>query len=297
MIRSPLRTGTASTALSGLLLVTAAKPGHAQSDLDRAPMRSFSTSRQYHGETRLLADLTYSAGTLRLAPGPVSDLYRMNLSYDDARFTPVSAYDASRGVASLGLAASGVAGFRVVSSGQLRQTATVFITPTADVALHLTLGAADADLELGGLRLSDLTLETGASRTRVRFSSPNGTRCRQAELTAGAAEVTVTGLGNSRCDELRFEGGVGSVTLDFGGAWSGDMRADLKMAMGRLTLRLPRGVGVRITANQTLASLDAPGLVAQRGALVTPGYDQAAHKLTISLAAALGGVGVEWIER
>ena len=96
-------------------------------------------------------------------------------------------------------------------------------SPKIDLALAVTLGAVDGDLELGGLRLTDLRLEAGASRATVRFSQPNATRCRAATLTAGAAELSVLGLGNSRCDRITFEGGMGRVTLDFGGAWTSQL--------------------------------------------------------------------------
>ena len=95
----------------------------------------------------------------------------------------------------------------------------------------------------------------------VRFSQPNRSRCRSAEITAGAADVTVLGLGNSRCDRIDFEGGMGKVTLDFDGAWTSSSQAAVKMAVGELTLRLPRRVGVRLTLDRFLASFEPAGLV------------------------------------
>ena len=69
------------------------------------------------------------------------------------------------------------------------------------------------------------------------------------------------GLGNSRCDRFSLEGGMGKITLDFGGAWTSSTAAEIKMAMGELTLRLPRNVGVRLTLDRFLASFDPAGLV------------------------------------
>ncbi len=165
-------------------------------------MRPFSTFRQLHGETRLQAELNYAAGTLRLVPGRPTELYRMDVSYDEDRFVPVSGFDASRGRVMLGLRSSGEGGIRVVSKNQLRQAANLTFSPRVDLDLAVALGAVDADLELGGLRISQLKLETGASRAVVRFSQPNGVRCRSADLSAGAAELSVIGLGNSRCDRI-----------------------------------------------------------------------------------------------
>jgi hypothetical protein len=259
-------------------------------------MRPFTTFRQLHGETRLNARVEYGAGSLRVEPGQPGELYRMNLSYDQDRFVPVSDFDASSRTVILGLRAAGQGGVRVVSRNQLRQLASIAISPRADLALDLSLGAVDADVELGGLRISDLDLKTGASRATVRFSRPNGMRCRHATFSAGAAEVSVFGLGNSRCDEIEFEGGIGKVLLDFGGVWSSSAHVAVKMAVGELTLRLPRQVGVRITMDKFLASFEPAGLARRGDAFQSSNYDRASHRLDLEISTAVGEVSVEWVE-
>lgn len=258
-------------------------------------MRPFSTFRQLHGETRLNARVEYGAGSLRVEPGQPGELYRMNLSYDQDRFVPVSDFDASSRTVVLGLRAAGQGGVRVVSGNQLRQLASIAISPRADLALDLTLGAVDADVELGGLRISDLELKTGASRATVRFSRPNGMRCRQARFSAGAAEVSVLGLGNSRCDEIEFEGGIGKVLLDFSGVWSSSAHVAVKMAMGEITLRLPRQVGIRLVMDKFLSSFESAGLVRRGESFVSPNYDSAERRLNLDLTTAMGGIRVEWV--
>ena len=277
-------------ALAVLALVAGATSASAQS------MRSFSTFRQLHGETRLQVGLDYRAGGLRITPGRASELYRMDASYDEDRYAPTSTYDAARGIVTLGLQPAGAGGLRVVSTRQLRQDATVAFAPSVDLDLALALGAVQADIELGGLNLTALTMEAGASQAVVRFSEPNLSRCRAAEITAGAAELTVLGLGNSRCDRFSLEGGMGKITLDFAGAWTSSTAAEIKMAMGELTLRLPRNVGVRLTLDRFLASFDPAGLVRTGKAFESPGYDRAERTLDIDLTTAVGGVKVEWVK-
>jgi hypothetical protein len=220
----------------------------------------------------------------------------MDLSYDDNRFVPLSDFDATGGSVLLGLKAAGDAGVRVVSRNQLQQVAAVAFSPRVDLALDLTLGAVDADVELGGLRVSTLDLKTGASRSVVRFSQPNLSRCRSAHFSAGAAELSVIGLGNSRCDDIEFEGGVGRVTLDFSGAWTSSARVQVKMAVGELTLRLPRKAGVRIAMDKFLSSFAPAGLVPRGTQFVSPGYDRSQRKLDLDLTTAMGGVNVEWVD-
>ncbi|MEP7226795.1 MAG: hypothetical protein ABI785_05500 [Gemmatimonadales bacterium] len=259
-------------------------------------MRPFTTFRQLHGEARLNARVEYGAGSLRVEPGQPGELYRMNLSYDEDRFVPVSDFEASSRTVVLGLRAAGQGGVRVVSRNQLRQRATIALSPRADLALDLSIGAVDADLELGGLRISDLGLQTGASRATVRFSRPNGMRCRHAAFSAGAAEVSVFGLGNSRCEEIEFEGGMGKILLDFGGVWSSSARVEVKMAMGEITLRLPRRVGIRLTRTKFLSRFESAGLLRRGDSFVSPNYDAAEHRLDLDLTTAMGEVNVEWAE-
>lgn len=258
-------------------------------------MRSFGTFRQTHGETRLATRIEYAAGSLRVAPGKPTELYRMDLSFDEDRYLPVSDFNPSSGTAVLGLRPAGQGGVHVVSQRQLRQLAAVALSPGVDLSLELTLGAVDADLELGGLRISTLDLKTGASRTAVHFSEPNGIRCRRARISAGAAEVSVFGLGNSRCDEIQFDGGIGKVLLGFDGTWSSSSRVEVRMAVGGLTLRLPRTVGVRITMDKFLSRFEPVGLVGRGDSFESPNYGRTERQLNIDLTTAVGGVEVEWV--
>jgi len=273
-----------------LLMILCASAAQAQT------MRPFSTFRQMHGETRLHLALEYGAGALRVGPGSPNELYRMDLSYDGERFVPISDYDAARGSVKLGLQSSGSAGVRVSSRSHLQQVASVALSPRVDLALELNFGAVDAEVELGGLRVSSLELNTGASRTAVAFSRPNATRCRRAAFSAGAAEISITGLGNSRCDEIEFDGGVGSVTLDFGGSWSASSRAKVSMAMGGLTLRLPRHLGVRISMEKFLSSFEPAGLVRRDNGFVSANYDQTPRHLDVEITSAMGDVNIEWLD-
>jgi predicted membrane protein len=88
---------------------------------------------------------------------------------------------------------------------------------------------------------------------------------------------------------------MGKVTLDFAGAWTSSTAADIKMAVGELTLRLPRKVGVRLTLDRFLVSFDPAGLVRTGNAFESPGYDGADRRLDIAVTTAVGGVKVEWV--
>jgi hypothetical protein len=209
---------------------------------------------------------------------------------------PVSDYDVRNGSVVLGLTRTGDGGVRVVSRNQLQQVATITFSPQVDLALNLALGAVDADVELGGLRVNTIEMSTGASKAVVRFSHPNGARCERATISAGAAEVSLLGLGNSRCDRIEFEGGMGKVLLDFSGAWTSSAQVQAAIAMGELTLRLPRRIGVRVSMSKFLSTFEPAGLVRRGDDFLSPNYNRSPKHLDLTLTSAVGGVKVEWVD-
>jgi hypothetical protein len=259
-------------------------------------LQTYSATRQFHGEARLIADVEFGAGTLSIGPGPAGSLYRMQASYDRNRFDAVSRWDGARGAVTLGLRSRGEGGIRVSAGKELAQSADIRFSPQADLDLTLELGAAQSVIELGGLRLAQLSLETGASQTEVRFSQPNPVKCTRAGFSAGAAALTVRGLGNSRCEEIRFEGGVGSVMLDFSGAWPANARFEASIAVGGLTLRVPKKVGVRLELDQFVASFQPVGFVRQGRTFLSENYATAERHLDVKVSTSFGGLAIEWIE-
>jgi hypothetical protein len=258
-------------------------------------LTSYSTTRQFHGEVRLVATIEFAGGTLHVGAGAPGSLYAMQLAYDAQRFQPVSRWDAARNAVTLGLS-NREQGAMGMNAGSQKQSADIQFSPQADLDLSMTMGAAQTVVDFGGLRLASLVLETGASQTEVRFSKPNAIRCTAAVFRAGAAELTVRGLGNSRCDRVTFEGGLGSVLLDYTGTWTGKTELDATLAVGGLTLRIPRAVGVALTTEQFLASFQPAGFTRQGNRYTSTNNATAARHLDVTLTTSLGGVTVEWVD-
>jgi hypothetical protein len=128
----------------------------------------------------------------------------------------------------------------------------------------------------------------------VSFSKPNPGTCRSASISSGAGEVTVEQAGNSGCPRWEVHGGVGSMTLDLGGAWPADAQLQLNMAVGGVTLQAPSGLGLRVTMNGFLAGFDAKGFTKSGRTYTSAGYEKAARKLEVQVSSALGGVSVVW---
>jgi len=274
-----------------LAALAAATPAAAQS------VREYSAVRQQQGEPTLPVQVDYVAGALTLASAPAGTLYRFVLTYDEDRFAPL-AETLRDGTLRLGTTALGRGGVRVASARETPQAATIALSPTADVDLAVRLDAADATLDLGGLRLSRLSLSAGTSRTAIMVGRANAIRCTDATLEAGAGELRAIGLGNARCDRVTLHGGAGRVTLDFSGPWTGRMTVTAQMKVGELVLRFPRKVGVRLAMDTFLATFAPTGLASTDGGKTwtSPGLAQAAGRLEVTIESSIGGVRVEWID-
>lgn len=248
-----------------------------------------SYARQAAGENSLHVDVEYGAGRLNIAPASAGTLYRANLRYDADAFTPKVTY--ANGRVRFGIEGNNVRG-RNLKEGLLD----LRLSPQVPVDLELAFGAADATIELGGIRVRSAEVHTGASRTMLSVSSPNAEECRLLEVEVGAARFEAKGLGNLNTPRLTLQGGVGEVILDFTGEWKQDMSAAIEMGLGSLTLRVPTGLGVRVVKGGMLASFDSQRLIKRGDVYYSENWDDADHKLSLEIEAALGSIRVEWVD-
>jgi hypothetical protein len=259
-------------------------------------MRTFSVTRPIGTERSLRATVDVSGGTVVLVPAPDGELYRLNLRYDGDHTAPVQQYDTRTGFLQLGTAAVGGMGMHVPSHAQPEQAARIELSADVALALHATIGASDATIDLGGMTLTELDVRATATHATIDFSRPTRGPCATATFTVGAAELAVRHLGQAGCETIRVGGGVGSASLRFDGTWRHDQDLIVDLAMGKLTLQVARGTGVRLSGERFLAPFDGKGFVRTGDTWTTPGYDRAAHKLTVELKAAMVAIDVEWID-
>jgi hypothetical protein len=259
-------------------------------------LEDYSYARAYGGEARLRAEVDYAAGRLRIGPARDGGLFEMHLQYDGSRFRPIGEVTPA-GTVRLGTEMIRRGGIRIGRRRALPQTAEIGFAREAGLDLAIRIGAAEADLDLGGLRLERLRLATGASRSRLRFAEPNPASCDRVEITSGAGELTIHQAGNSGCATWTIEGGVGKVTVDLDGAWRGDPRMNLNLAVGGVVLEAPRATGIRVKMAGVVSRFDGEGFTREDRTWTSAGFDQKTRKVDIEVRSAVGGVRVEWKER
>lgn len=252
--------------------------------------RNVTSFRQRAQESRLDVHVRYGAGMLSILPGGAGELYRTDIRYDSETFEPVTDY--RNGRLEVGVEGRGK-GIKVrnTESGEMKLT----LSPDVPLDLDLDFGAVAANLELGGLRLAGADIETGASETQIRFSEPSRMACESLRIQMGAAALEARGLGNANCARVRAEGGVGDLTLDFSGAWRRDVDAEVTIALGSLTLRVPENVGVRVDKDTFLADFNGPGFYKRDGDHYSDNWESAEYRLTVKVEGAFGTIDVRWI--
>lgn len=288
-----MRRAVRITLVAATLVVAASAPGSAQS------WRTITSARQLHGERDLRVNVQYGGGRFHLAPGSPGELYRMEMRYDEDKFLPVRDFDPDALTLRLGTRSRREGSGINVSLGDRRRdrqvsTLDLALSPEIPLSLVLELGAVQADVDLGGLALRRVTYRTGASETQLRFSQPNPVACEELEMEAGAAAFHVQEIANANCARVSFNGGLGDVSLDFGGSWRRSLTGDVNVGIGSLSLRLPRDVGVSVQLNRFLASFDAAGFEKRGNTYYSANFNSARYRLTLSVNASIGGIEVAW---
>jgi hypothetical protein len=258
-----------------------------------APLwRSVDVSRQLQDSLPQRIHVQYGAGKVDVRGSAEPLLYAMHLRYDERRATPVHRYDAAARRAVLGLESRGN-GLRISGdrddTGELR----LALPTRVPLELDLELGGTQSTLELGGLALQSLRLECGATDATLMFSQPNRTRMSDLTIDVGAADLFALHLANANADQIRVHGGVGVVDLEFGGTWTRDLTVTTRLAVGKLILRVPPDVGLRLDVERVLAGFDHDGLVKRDGAWYSTNYDSAQYKLTVRAETFFGKIELQ----
>ncbi|MDH5588699.1 MAG: toast rack family protein [Gemmatimonadota bacterium] len=253
--------------------------------------KTVTMSRQLSGERDLDVHVTYGAGRFYVRPAEGGLLYRMQLRYDEDSFEPEVEFVGN----DLRLGIDGRS--HSIRMGRDQSGGEMDLSLSRRVPMDLTLefGAVRAELELGGLSLTDLQLSTGASEAVVDISEPNPVEMDEASFEVGAADFTVRGLGNLNTGSLDVDAGVGKVSLWFDGEWRQDMDVDIDIGMGALDIHVPEGLGVHLEKDSFLSSLDAEGMVKRGDSYYSVDWDEAEYRIEINLDAAFGSVRIHWI--
>lgn len=258
--------------------------------------RTASAARERDVADSLRLRVNLSAGSLRVSPADGGQLYDYSMRYDAARYDVERRFDSASHTLALRLD-GGQRRLRALTGDkqeQARLSLAVARGVPLDVALRL--GAVEADLDLGGLAVDQLNVESAASATALRFATPNPRRMRSLRFDVGAASIEATGVGNANVEHVEVNCGAGALTLDFSGAWAADIDARLRVRLGAVTLRVPRDVGVRARVDLTFGTFGHEGFSERDGVHYSANWEGAGRRLTIDASMLIGTLEIERID-
>ena len=151
--------------------------------------------------------------------------------------------------------------------------------------LTIEAGAYQAELELGGLALTNLTIRDGAADSTVNFASPNRIEMNLLRYETGASNVSLTGLANANFNSLEFDSGAGNYSLDFTGELQRNASVDIETGLSNLTLVIPAGIPAQVTIQGGLSNVTHGSGWSRNGSVYTQEGEGPALTIVIEIGA------------
>ena len=171
--------------------------------------QTVTTSQKLEDTDEKRVSIEFSAGRLAIRPVDEGLLYRLKLRYKKDYFEPVTDLSGNRlhlGVERIRKGFRGI--FNWNSSGGGNEF-DLELTREVPMDLHINFGAGSAELDLGGLALTGLEFNTGASESRIKVSAPNREQILKAQFNVGAADFQLEQLGNLNAEDIEINAGDG----------------------------------------------------------------------------------------
>ncbi|HVP07079.1 MAG TPA: toast rack family protein [Candidatus Acidoferrum sp.] len=244
------------------------------------------------GAKSLDVKCTFGAGKLSISPSAMEDAARLDIDYAPDRVDYDVSYDVRGETGHLTMESDHRSHIHMDSDDNSWDAT---FSTRYPMALILKIGATEADMDLGGIPLTDASIEIGAASGKLDFSAPNPKRCRDLKFEAGASSLKISHLGNASFDFMKFSGGAGAFTVDFRGEYHGESNADIEIGLGSADIIVPRELPVRIETDgdNWFSSVDVHGGDVDeihKGVYESPDYAKATDRLRLKLDVGLGSV-------
>jgi DUF4097 and DUF4098 domain-containing protein YvlB len=167
----------------------------------------------------------------------------------------------------------------------------VGLTPDLPIELSVDVGGGNAELDLEGLNLSDLEVNSGSGS--IDLIHPGSSL--HADLGAGSGSIDIVTLSGSELD-LKAEVGSGRISLEIAEGVYGEV--ELQSGSGGITVYIPEGVAVMVSGTTGSGSVNVPNdfdrvsgsgqITGDSGTWVSPDYPNADQQLVIEFTIGSG---------
>jgi hypothetical protein len=266
-------------------------------------------SSSYHKEVKLVREkeikvtLESGFGTLNVSRGKPALVLDANVNADkNLNFEDCFDYSTSEGIGYLSVNTNADIesrrsgkkhSFRI--SGLESSTWLMHFTDAVPLSFDVQLGMGKGDFDLTGLSVKDLNISAGASSFYLRFDRPNKSEIEDLNIESGLSKFKAEGLCNANFNHLKFEGGVGGYSLDFGGKLDKEVDVDIEVGLGSLVVTIPEDIGVKLNYEKNFIAhldIDKDFSEDQENTYFSSNFRTAAGKINMKIDAGLGSVKV-----
>jgi hypothetical protein len=199
--------------------------------------------------------LAFGAGEFKLAPGAQKALIEGTATYNVPEFKPKVKTDGNQVRLEIGnLKINGIPNFEKTVKNEWDLELS-----DQPMDLHISAGAYQAKVELGGLALKSLEVDDGAASVDLKFSEPNLVEMDSLSYETGASTVNLKGLANANFRNMTFRSGAGDYILDFSGDLQRDANVSVSSGISHVAIVIPEGVSAKVTVKEGLSNVEAQG--------------------------------------
>jgi hypothetical protein len=176
-----------------------------------------------------------------------------------------------------------------------RGTWALHFSDALPISFDIELGVGRGTFEMTGLQVKDFNLSTGASEVELVFDEQNSLEIENLNIESGMSRFDGRNLLNARFKHFRFQGGVGSYTLDFGGTLKNEVEVDIEVGLGFATLIIPKEVGARVLYEKNWVSrldCDTDFENTAENEYLSTNYYRVPGKMNITLDSGLGSIKI-----
>jgi len=238
--------------------------------------------------------LDFSSGSIDVAPADMTDLVRLNVYYTprDVRYDVEKTTRGDKCIVFLKSDRRHGWG----EDDEIENEWTLQLSRKYPTSLEMNIGACEGKMDLGGIPLTEMSLDVGAADLEIDFSEPNPTPLEDISVDCGASSLKFLDLANAGARTMTFDIGAGSCEADLRGQIKGEVNLDVSVGVGSMDLIVSRGTALRVEGGDDwFSSVEFHGLDLEEirdGVWETDDFNQAEDRIVMSVDVAMGSVNI-----
>lgn len=249
-------------------------------------------------EKRVEVTLDIGYAELYIIPGEPQNILMALIEYNPEKVEPIIDYEEGK-IGRLHIESKKKSNINLKDLGDNENVWKLGFTDRIPLDFQLDFGLGSGDLNLSGLKLSDVNIDAGLSELKIIFDKPNPEKIEHFSIDSGLGELEVEGLLNANFKRFTYDGGLGSSELYFTGEMKQNAEAEISVGLGSLEIYLQEGLPVKVYYEKSfLSAVDLEDFrQIDKGEYVSCNWDDDADvSLILELEVGLGVISVEWIE-